>query len=1050
MMTTHSFHIGKILHVASLALCLFATRLQGAPIPGLFNTGVDANGVVLADNSIDPHYALILNPDSASPNALVQNSQAFPIAGGPWLANNSSSKWIGPRFETAAAAGGNYTYRTTFDLTGLDPGSAVITGGWTSDNNGLDILINGISTGIQNTAGFGSLSSFTISSNFIAGVNTLDFAINNADPVAGYTGLRVELSGTAFPPGTPPTITSQPKGQCVAEGLAVSFSVIAQGSPAPTYQWRYDGTPMPAETNPTLSIASVASFDAGTYDVVVSNPSGSVTSSVAVLTVGLAMINPSFEADTFATFPGYVTQNGPITGWTSLGNHGINPGTTFSPFADNGAIPHGAKVAFMQGDGAMTQSVPGFTVGELYYVHYFENARGGNRPGLAVTITDGTNTTTLVAEHIVNSVGGSNPYREVTSSAFVATASEMTLACVKSNPAGGDTTVLIDNVCIVQIQPDTPPFITEQPGGAVVQVSEPFSLSVSAIGGLPLTYQWRKGGSNIAGATNATFSVAVAVEADEDNYTVVVANAFGSATSAVARVTIFEPILGLFNTGVDGEGDALPDGTVDPHYSLTVNPDGGSPNAIVQSSTEFPIVAGPWLANTATSKWIGPRLNTAASAAGNYTYRTTLDLTGRDPATVVILGGWATDNPGVDILVNGLSTTNAQSPGFGGYTAFALSSTNATFVAGTNTIDFVVNNVSAGYTGLRVQINQSNVKIPPGTPPAIARNPRPRDSKLAVGDSVSIATVASGSAPLTYQWWKDGVALAGQTNTTLNLTGLTTADSGNYTVVVSNAGGSVTSAVASVCICFTVVPGIYSTGVDGSGALLPDGAVDAHYRLTASADGAYPGPESYVVNTAWPIAPAGPWIANGPRSRWIAPRADQDQISNPAFGNAPGNYTFQTEFDLFDVDLSVFFLQGRWAVDNSGTDILVNGAPAGITSPGFGAFTAFNITNGIVTGLNTLAFVMNNSGTAISPAGLRVDLRGLLVIQPRLSIGRDAAPSGSASQLVVSWTPTCPGQQLQAASSLNGPTVNWQTVAGAASPLTINADQPMRFFRVKP
>jgi hypothetical protein len=502
----------------------------------------------------------------------------------------------------------------------------------------------------------------------VEGINTIDFAINNSDAVAGYTGLRVEISGTALPPGTPPSIVAQPKGQCVAEGLPVSFSVIAQGSPAPTYQWRYNGGDMPGETSSTLMFASAASFDAGNYDVVVSNPSGSVTSSVAVLTVGLAMINPSFEADTFATFPGYVTQNGPITGWASLGNHGINPGTSFSPFADNGAIPQGTKVAFMQGDGAMTQRVPGFTPGEIYYVHYFENARGGNTPALAVTITDDTNVVTLVSTHVINSVGGSNPYREVTSMAFAATASEMTLAFVKTNLAGGDNTALIDNVCIVQIQSNSPPFITQQPSDAVAQISETASLSVNAIGGLPLTYQWRKAGSNITGATNATFSIAAVTELDEDNYSVVVANAFGVVTSAVARVIVFEPIVGLFNTGVDSNGDALPDGTVDPHYALLVNPDGGSPDAIVQSSTEFPIVAGPWLANALNSKWIGPRLNTAASAAGEYTYRTTIDLTGRDPATVLIFGGWATDNPGVNILVNGVSTTNAQSPGFGGYT----------------------------------------------------------------------------------------------------------------------------------------------------------------------------------------------------------------------------------------------------------------------------------------------------------------------------------------------------------------------------------------------
>jgi hypothetical protein len=365
-------------------------------------------------------------------------------------------------------------------------------------------------------------------------------------------------------------------------------------------------------------------------------------------------------------------------------------------------------------------------------------------------------------------------------------------------------------------------------------------------------------------------------------------------------------------------------------------------------------------------------------------------------------------------------------------------------VAGTNNIDFVVNNVSAGYTGLRIQINRSNVKIPPGTPPVITRQPTPRSFKVAVGDSISVVSVASGSAPLFYQWRHDGVALPGHTNSTLILSNLTTANSGEYTVTISNAAGAVTSVAASVCVCFTVVPGIFGTGVDANNLPLAAGTVDTHYRLTVSADGAYPGPDSYVIFDEWPIAPAGPWIANGPRSKWIAPRAEQNQQVNPAFGNAPGNYTFQTEFDLFDVDLSVFHLQGAWATDNGGVDIILNGTPTGITSPGFTGFTAFNITNGLMTGLNQLDFQINNAGTAVSPAGLRVDLRGLLTIQPRLTIQRQQ------SQWVISWTPTCPGQQLQATSSLSGPTIDWQIVAGATSPFTISTDQPMRFFRVKP
>src|SRR5439155_7424669 len=99
------------------------------------------------------------------------------------------------------------------------------------------------------------------------------------------------------------------------------------------------------------------------------------------LTVGAVPItNPSFEVDAFLVWPGYVSGNGPITGWNALGGHGINsvqgnPPNGPNPFADNGTKPNGDQVAFMQGDGTNSQLVSGFTVGAEYYLHYYENAR---------------------------------------------------------------------------------------------------------------------------------------------------------------------------------------------------------------------------------------------------------------------------------------------------------------------------------------------------------------------------------------------------------------------------------------------------------------------------------------------------------------------------------------------------------------------------------------------------------------------------------------------------------------------------------------------------
>ena len=53
----------KTLHTIALIVALSLAQLHAAPIPGLFNTGLDNTGAPLADNRVDPHYQIIVNPD---------------------------------------------------------------------------------------------------------------------------------------------------------------------------------------------------------------------------------------------------------------------------------------------------------------------------------------------------------------------------------------------------------------------------------------------------------------------------------------------------------------------------------------------------------------------------------------------------------------------------------------------------------------------------------------------------------------------------------------------------------------------------------------------------------------------------------------------------------------------------------------------------------------------------------------------------------------------------------------------------------------------------
>lgn len=82
-----------------------------------------------------------------------------------------------------------------------------------------------------------------------------------------------------------PAITAPPRDQIVATNGTAGFSVSVCGSPPFTYQWRFNSNSLAGATNATLTLANVTPAQAGHYDVVVSNPAGSVPSPAATLIV---------------------------------------------------------------------------------------------------------------------------------------------------------------------------------------------------------------------------------------------------------------------------------------------------------------------------------------------------------------------------------------------------------------------------------------------------------------------------------------------------------------------------------------------------------------------------------------------------------------------------------------------------------------------------------------------------------------------------------------------------------------------------------------------
>jgi hypothetical protein len=93
---------------------------------------------------------------------------------------------------------------------------------------------------------------------------------------------------------TPPVFTAQPRTQTSLPGSAITFAVEVTGAAGVAYQWRKNGIAIPGANSSTLTLTNIGAGDAGNYDVSVTNPLGTTSSSVAQLTVANALTPPVF------------------------------------------------------------------------------------------------------------------------------------------------------------------------------------------------------------------------------------------------------------------------------------------------------------------------------------------------------------------------------------------------------------------------------------------------------------------------------------------------------------------------------------------------------------------------------------------------------------------------------------------------------------------------------------------------------------------------------------------------------------------------------------
>jgi hypothetical protein len=533
-------------------------------------------------------------------------------------------------------------------------------------------------------------------------------------------------------------------------GSDIELVTTVTGAEPISYQWYYNDLPLEGAVGNTLRLVKAGVDASGDYYVEVSNRLGTVTSDA----VALALMPPTTATELAGSISVYegeaielsVTASGlsPLTYEWSYGGAAIDGATAATLSLNN-------LEADAAGDYKLAISHDDRLVGEAVISIIIPAARVVTQPVGGSVALGGSYTFEVIAT-------GTEPIiyewyhwgeliEEATGSILQLTELEGEDAgqyhVVVSNetiPFGGTETS--DTATLTVLIPLAITHLTESEleggdgnwqwgleGGTV-------SITVTAVGTPPLTYQWNKDGTAIDGETSSTLTLNNLIPSDAAGYTVKVSNAVDQVVSELIKVAV-------------------------------VTPKTAQPAKIVSQPEDSNVLVGE-----------------------NVTLRVIVD--GTDP---INYQWYYKGKPVIGETSSTLLLSNVQRAASGNYYV-------------------VVSN--EGYPWGATEMSDT-ITIAVVAPPVITQ--LTESITLAHGESVELSVTATGDEPLTYQWGKGGSAIEGATDRTLTLDTMSLSDAGDYTVTVTNAAGQTESDVVTVNV---IEPVTIVTQPEGGSVILGD------------------------------------------------------------------------------------------------------------------------------------------------------------------------------------------------------------------------------------
>ncbi len=346
-------------------------------------------------------------------------------------------------------------------------------------------------------------------------------------PVSSMLSAPSAFTGISY---TAPSLITQPSSQTVTEGQTAKFNVTAAGTEPLSYQWQKNGVNIPGASGANYTTPATTLADNGsTFRVNVTNPLGNVISNDAVLTVlpstSINLIkNPGFESGKVSwTF--YTNVAGPTFSAVPPGYVGNNSAKlAFSAAGTNmqlyqSGIPLEPNTRYQLSFAAYS------TTGHDIRVKLFKQVAPYPTYGLDYTTNLGTNWAVFTTQF--------------NTSGFTGNVTNGRLQFWLVPFAKARDIYYIDNVRLEKVSttPGLPGIIT-QPAGKTVITGQTATFSVVATG-TSLSYQWQKNGTDIAGATGASYTTPPATLSDNGSiFRVNVTNPAGSVISNGAVLTV--------------------------------------------------------------------------------------------------------------------------------------------------------------------------------------------------------------------------------------------------------------------------------------------------------------------------------------------------------------------------------------------------------------------------------------------------------------------------------------------------------------------------------